>query len=193
MTDYLKNSCLPVIPLLSSMKSRIYQLYLKWTHNNSPAPNSLYACQRQVSNDKRLKCLKSILYRWSGLMCNRLNLKRLFLIIGFLLCAIQAQASQTGIPGYSLSETGSNSCHACHTQPASAPSNTVSITGNTTVLTASNNSYTLKLVAPHTQDVTHGGFNLSASNGILTTANGETLITNNELVQSNRKATTNTG
>ncbi|MCW8853977.1 MAG: hypothetical protein OQK72_04670, partial [Gammaproteobacteria bacterium] len=126
-------------------------------------------------------------------MYNRLNLKQLFTVTGLLLFVAQAQSSQTGIPGYSLSETGSNSCHACHTAPASAPTNTLSITGNTTVLTGSNNPYTLKLVAPHTQDVTHGGFNLSASNGILTAANGETLVTNSELVHSNRKATTNTG
>ncbi|MCW8911358.1 MAG: hypothetical protein OQK76_12150, partial [Gammaproteobacteria bacterium] len=111
-------------------------------------------------------------------MYNRLNLKQLFTVTGLLLFVAQAQSSQTGIPGYSLSETGSNSCHACHTAPASAPTNTLSITGNTTVLTGSNNPYTLKLVAPHTQDVTHGGFNLSASNGILTAANGETLVTN---------------
>ena len=126
-------------------------------------------------------------------MHKKLNLKQLLPAIGVLLFSSQAQASQTGIPGYSLSSTGSNSCHACHTPPTSAPANTLAITGNTTVLTSSFNAFTIKLSAPYTQTASHGGFNISSSHGTLATANGETLIANSELVHSNRKATTDTG
>ncbi|MDH5764503.1 MAG: hypothetical protein OEZ38_00695, partial [Gammaproteobacteria bacterium] len=126
-------------------------------------------------------------------MCNRLFLKYIFTLCITLGTIAIAQANQNGIPGYSTSETGSSSCHACHTPPSSAPTNTLTITGNQTVLTGSINSYTINLIAPYTQDVSHGGYNLSASNGILSAVDTESQIFNNELVHSNRKATTDTG
>ncbi|MDH5712089.1 MAG: hypothetical protein OEZ15_10575 [Gammaproteobacteria bacterium] len=110
-----------------------------------------------------------------------------------LLAPALSFASQTGIPGYSQNATGIGSCHECHDVDTSAPANTLSITGNNTALVGSVNSYTVKLLAPYGQNANYGGFDISASAGLLIPADAETTIINSELVHSDRKVTTNTG
>lgn len=193
MTDYLKTLYDSLFSMLFTWKKYPTGLYLLKDSigKYSPYPG-LSPCISQVSNDSSVKCPNDG-YQQAVLMHNELNLKRIFTSL-MLVCWISpAHASLTGIPGYSLYETGSSSCHACHTQPSSAPANTLTITGNTTVTTGSTNSYTLTLVAPYTQDVSHGGFNLSTTDGVLSAANGETQVSNSELHHSNRKLTTDTG
>ena len=102
-------------------------------------------------------------------------------------------ASQSGIPAYSLNATGSSSCHNCHSFSDSAPSNSLAITGINSVLAGSTNSYSIKLIAPYTQPVSFGGFDLSTSAGTLLSTDAETSIINSELVHSDRKATIDTG
>lgn len=101
-------------------------------------------------------------------------------------------ASTTGIPGYSTSATGSSSCNACHTYSLTDPYNSLNLSGVTTVLAGSSNSYSITLTAPLLQDVQYGGFDISATAGSLVPVDSETAIINNELVHSNRKAV-NTG
>ncbi len=116
-----------------------------------------------------------------------------FFVSTILFVPAISYASQTGIPGYSQNETGTSSCHSCHVMESGAPVNTLSITGNNIVLAGSISSYVIKLVAPYPQDVSFGGFDLSASSGLLMPADAETVILNSELLHSNRKATTDTG
>ena len=60
MTGYLKITKIPLITLHITGKRDLNQLYLYGlSYNKYPVRNSLFICQRQVSNDKRLKYLKS--------------------------------------------------------------------------------------------------------------------------------------
>jgi chitodextrinase len=124
--------------------------------------------------------------------CYLKTFKAIFVTTMLLVPAL-SNASQTGIPGYSQSNSGSNSCHNCHSFSMMAPSNQLTISGSNTVLAGATNSFTIKLVADESQNISYGGFDLSASNGTLAPGDSETRIINSELVHSNRKATIDTG
>jgi K319L-like, PKD domain len=111
------------------------------------------------------------------------------LLLPTVLIATMASASISGIPGYSQSETGSNSCHNCHTTSSGAAPNNLTISGNISVLAGSTSTYTITLEAFDSQ-ISYGGFDLSTTGGTLTPANAETKMLNGELVHSDRKATT---
>lgn len=115
------------------------------------------------------------------------------LFLATLLVSTAANASNNGIPGYSQNETGTSSCHACHTQPFSTSTRTLTITGNTSVLAGAINTYTIKLTTTSGSRGAYGGFDLLASDGTLSPADAETTVLNGELVHSSRKATTYTG
>lgn len=106
---------------------------------------------------------------------------------------VLAIASENGIPNYHLYETGSQSCHACHTPPDSAPANTLSIIGNNSVSSGSTNSYTLTLNIPDPQPVLAAGFNLATDNGVLTATDTSSSIINSELVHNIPKTVTDIG
>ena len=116
-----------------------------------------------------------------------------YLLLPVLFISATVNASNNGIPNYSQDETGSSSCHDCHSYSGSAPSNDVDISGSSSVLTGSINTYFVKLIAERSSSAVYGGFDLSASVGVLSPVDAETTIINNELVHSNRKATTDTG
>ena len=113
--------------------------------------------------------------------------------IGLIWLANNAMASNAGIPGYSLAETGSSSCHNCHNVSSSTPASSVQISGSNTVLIGSTNTYTFKLIAPRSSSAYYGGFDLSTDSGTLISTDSETTIINSELTQSARKATVDTG
>ncbi len=115
-------------------------------------------------------------------------------------------ASTNGISGYSMSATGSNSCHTCHTVNSSDPSpiNTLSITGASNVVSQSTNSYSVQLNTDETFETcffifctdnpyTNAGFNLSANNGTLFPGASDSKIINSQLVHSAAKSAVNTG
>lgn len=102
-------------------------------------------------------------------------------------------ASNNGIPGYSQNETGSSSCHDCHTVATSTSASTAQITGNNTAIIGTTNTYTFKLIAPRATSSYYAGFNLSASNGSLISTSAATTIINSELVQSAKQTTTDSG
>ena len=122
-----------------------------------------------------------------------MKLHLFFLLLISIILPVLSLASTGGIPGYHLYETGSASCNACHTPPSSSPVNSLSISGNNTVANGSTNSYTLTLIAPKTQPVLAGGFNLAATNGVLLSTGADTSIINSELVHSSAKTVTDIG
>ncbi len=132
-------------------------------------------------------------YNRSNSMNRFLNFFLAVSITAFSLVSNISLASINGIPGYSLTDTGSNSCHACHTFSSSAPSNTLTISGSSSVLAGATSSYTIKLVAPDFQTINYGGFDISANDGLLQSVDSETTVINSELVHNDRKATTDTG
>ncbi|HEB81381.1 MAG TPA: hypothetical protein ENJ11_00805 [Gammaproteobacteria bacterium] len=116
------------------------------------------------------------------------------LLSAILLCLpATLPASQSGIPGYSQSSSGSTSCHDCHTYSSSAPYNTLSISGSSSVLAGSTSSFSVLLSADDNQNMSYGGIDLSTSAGLLMATDSATTITSSELVHSSPKALTDTG
>jgi len=123
------------------------------------------------------------------------NLPRLLIPLLLIILAIPLAtlASNTGIPGYSQNETGPDSCHSCHIVDSSTGNSSASISGSTSLIVGTSDTYTFRLIAPDTSSSNYAGFNLSASDGTLISTDGETSIINSELVQSGRKITTDIG
>ena len=121
-----------------------------------------------------------------------LLLSTLILPLGALLPGA-AFASSGGIPGYSQSSSGSNSCHDCHTYSSSAPYNNLSISGSSTVLAGSTSNFSVLLSADDNQGMYYGGIDLSTSAGLLMATDSATTVESSELVHSSPRALTDTG